>query len=73
MTGFSTSGPPTTGSATIYQFPIGGRAGLVSSQDRGRRSDEIVPADGGAYVLTDAWYHQEAIDDADTDHLATKQ
>ncbi|MDB5629201.1 MAG: hypothetical protein JWQ51_1541 [Tardiphaga sp.] len=52
------------GSATIYQFPVGGRAGLHTKPDTGTTQ----PAN--ELVLTDAWYHQEAIRDAQP---ATKQ
>jgi len=52
------------GSATIYQFPAGGRAALG-----GRRYGEMRPAhDLAAEVETSAcsesWYHQAAIEDA---------
>lgn len=52
------------GSATIYQFPAGGRAALG-----GRRYGETKPAlsQSPAYVNTaicsESWYHQAAIDD----------
>ena len=51
-------------SATIYEFPAGGRAALG-----GRRYGEAKPAldQGPAYVNTaicsESWYHQAAIDD----------
>ena len=54
------------GSATIYQFPVGGRAALG-----GRRYGEAKPstADHNSSptietICSDSWYHQEAIDDA---------
>jgi len=52
------------GSATIYQFPAGGRAAFG-----GRRYGETRPAlsQSPAYVNTaicsESWYHQAAIDD----------
>ena len=51
------------GSATILQFPTGGRAGLG-----GRHTDSYVAsiAEPEAYAGTsysEAWYHQEAIMD----------
>ncbi|MGY4478854.1 DUF2735 domain-containing protein [Bradyrhizobium sp. USDA 3364] len=53
------------GSATIYQFPAGGRAALG-----GRRYGEVQSArDLAAEVETSAcsesWYHQAAIEDAE--------
>jgi len=53
------------GSATIYQFPVGGRAALA-----GRRYGETrLPADhallpANASICSDSWYHQDAVDDA---------
>jgi len=52
------------GSAKIYQFPVGGRAGLG-----GRRYGETGPADQGSTpvvetVCSGSWYHQEAIEEA---------
>ena len=50
------------GSARIYQFPVGGRAGL------GAGRETIKPAtDTGSQrpaVDVSAWYHAEAIEDA---------
>jgi hypothetical protein len=47
------------GSATIYQFPVGGRDTLRSHRDA------QAPAADAAYVsevgFGDAWYHQDAI------------
>ncbi|MBR0895490.1 DUF2735 domain-containing protein [Bradyrhizobium tropiciagri] len=54
---------PIQGSATIYQFPAGGRAALG-----GRRYGEMRSTRELAEVETSAcsesWYHQAAIDDA---------
>ena len=53
------------GSATIYQFPVGGRAALGS-----RRKDEArLPADQVSSpvvetICSGSWYHQEAIEEA---------
>ena len=52
------------GSATIYQFPAGGRAALG-----GRRYGETRTGLGLATQVetsscSDSWYHQAAIDDA---------
>lgn len=53
-------------SATIYQFPVGGRAGLVAPH---KSSPTILPA-SSEFVMIDAWYHQDAIRES---QLATKQ
>jgi hypothetical protein len=46
-----------TRSATIYQFPIGGRDGL-----RQRPTSDVLPR---AHVAVgESWYHAEAIQDA---------
>ncbi len=52
------------GSATIYQFPAGGRAALG-----GRRYGETrpvlsqSPAYANTAICSESWYHQAAIDD----------
>ncbi|WGD29761.1 DUF2735 domain-containing protein [Ancylobacter sp. WKF20] len=45
-------------SATIYQFPVGGRAGATSrsADDRARREAAQVPA-----ICFGSWYHEDAI------------
>ena len=53
-----------SGSAEIYQFPVGGRAALG-----GRRYGEAkLPADRSPPVnetiCSGSWYHQEAIEEA---------
>jgi hypothetical protein len=53
------------GSATIYQFPVGGRAALA-----GRHYGETrLPADRlslpvNETICSGSWYHQEAVDEA---------
>ncbi len=52
------------GSATIYQFPTGGRAALG-----GRRYGETKPANrdsvsAGDSTCSGSWYHQAAIDES---------
>jgi hypothetical protein len=52
------------GSATIYQFPVGGRAALA-----GRRYGETGLADHVSLpvnetICSGSWYHQDAIDEA---------
>ncbi len=53
------------GSATIYQFPVGGRSGL------GKRQPAEIKASGDRNPLpvletncSDSWYHQAAIDES---------
>ena len=59
------------GSATIYQFPVGGRAAL------GRRQSEAKPAvDQGTprvneTICSGSWYHEEAIHEANPDFKST--
>lgn len=60
---------PKQETATIHQFPVGGRAGLTASRHDSRRSDDTKSTDRNEYAVTDAWYHQDAIRDAQ----ATKQ
>jgi hypothetical protein len=47
--------------ATIYQFPVGGRAGLGGRRDVLERT--APPAN--EVVISGNWYHEEAIRDAD--------
>lgn len=54
-------------SATIYQFPVGGRAGLNASRDIVRSTPEMPRA--SALALTDAWYHQVAIQQEAADNV----
>ncbi|MGX4772229.1 DUF2735 domain-containing protein [Bradyrhizobium guangdongense] len=53
------------GSATIYQFPVGGRAAL----DGRRYGETRLAADhaslpANASICSDSWYHQDAVDEA---------
>jgi hypothetical protein len=50
-----------TGSATIYQFPVGGRA-AVSGQ---RNETKPAAASAPRIVYGNSWYHEEAIQDAE--------
>jgi hypothetical protein len=50
-------------SATIYQFPVGGRAALGGRRYGEARPTEQVPAPEET-VCSGSWYHQEAIDEA---------
>jgi len=53
------------GSATIYQFPAGGRAALggrrygETNSASERKSEPVYET-----ICSDSWYHQEAIDQA---------
>ena len=48
-------------SATIYQFPVGGRKGLIRDQQKPlpELSQQAAPA-----AIVGAWYHDAAIQDA---------
>jgi hypothetical protein len=48
------------GSATIYQFPAGGRDALHSHRDA-QAPAEAVSTRASEIGFGDAWYHQEAI------------
>lgn len=51
---------PIGGTAKIYEFPRGGRAGLAQGRVPGRPEAAVVPRD--LPVVFDAgWYHEEAI------------
>jgi hypothetical protein len=51
-------------SATIYQFPAGGRAALGVRRDQAKAVDNFaVPRI--ARVASGAWYHEEAVQQAD--------
>lgn len=60
------------GSATIYQFPAGGRAALG-----GRRYGEAKPAVDpnsprvNETICSGSWYHEEAIQEANPDFKPT--
>ena len=57
------------GSATIYQFPAGGRAALGGRRyGEARTARELsahaLPAHVETSICSESWYHQAAIDDA---------
>lgn len=56
------------GSATIYQFPVGGRASLSSRRsDEAKSIDDFSAATRASHVVVGgSWYHEEAIQDAKT-------
>jgi Protein of unknown function (DUF2735) len=50
------------GSATIYQFPAGGRAALGGRSYRETNPiDRNTPRVHEAAICSDSWYHEEAI------------
>ncbi len=54
-----------TGTATIYQFPKGGRAALASHRDEAKHVVEFAQAHTAKVAAGDCWYHEEAIREAD--------
>ncbi|MCA1400509.1 DUF2735 domain-containing protein [Bradyrhizobium sp. BRP56] len=55
---------PIQGSATIYQFPAGGRAALGGRRYGETRTALELAAEVETSVCSESWYHQAAIDDA---------
>ena len=53
------------GSATIYQFPTGGRAALGGRRYGQAATDFAAPAAHLA-VCSDSWYHAAAVEDEKT-------
>jgi len=50
------------GSAKIYQFPIGGRAGLIGrSYGDAQSSIDTTTARVNETICSGSWYHEEAI------------
>jgi hypothetical protein len=52
------------GSATIYQFPTGGRAALGGRRYGEMRTARDLAAAVETSACSESWYHQAAIDDA---------
>jgi hypothetical protein len=58
------------GSATIYQFPVGGRAALGGRRYGETKSKaiqvsaDLVKSTTMETICSDSWYHQDAIDEA---------
>lgn len=50
------------GSAKIYAFPKGGRAGLVAQRPEGKPREDFAAAQ---IVVGEAWYHEAAIKEAE--------
>ena len=55
------------GTAKIYQFPKGGRAGLSSGPHQANPT-ETFQAPSVARVASGSWYHEEAIREAERGH-----
>lgn len=53
------------GSATIYQFPAGGRAGLVGRGDEAREVEKFAAPRVARVTSGGAWYHEEAVQSAE--------
>ena len=49
------------GSAKIYQFPAGGRAGFVGRGDAARPVEEFAASRVARVASGSAWYHEEAV------------
>jgi len=49
------------GSAKIYQFPAGGRAGLSGHRHQGKPADDFAAPRISRVTSGSAWYHEEAI------------
>jgi hypothetical protein len=53
------------GSATIYQFPTGGRAALGGRRyDDTKMANDLALSRVGEVAVGDAWYHEAAIQEA---------
>ncbi|NEU95152.1 DUF2735 domain-containing protein [Bradyrhizobium uaiense] len=52
------------GSATIYQFPAGGRAALGGRRYGDMRTARELASEVETSACSESWYHQAAIDDA---------
>ena len=53
------------GSAKIYQFPAGGRAGLGSRRDAARLVEKFAASRVARVACGSAWYHEEAVQSAE--------
>lgn len=56
------------GSAKIYQFPSGGRAGLETSRTKTKPDLDFVATRFADAAFGSGWYHEEAIQEADPLH-----
>jgi hypothetical protein len=53
------------GSAKIYHFPAGGRAGLDRRRDEARPVEEFAVSRVARVACGSAWYHEEAVQSAE--------
>lgn len=51
-------------SAKIFQFPVGGRAGVVDSRPQNSFAREVEAIKAMRMVIGDSWYHDAAIADS---------
>jgi len=58
---------PSRPSATIYQFPVGGRRSLTARHDDAPAA-ELPMSSAVTAALGSAWYHEEAIQDSKRAH-----
>jgi hypothetical protein len=52
------------GSATIYQFPVGGRAALGGHPHEAKPSGRLAAVRLAKVAASGAWYHEEAMQEA---------
>jgi hypothetical protein len=52
-------------SATIYQFPVGGRGGFVGHRDIAKQAAHLASARHDEIVVSGSWYHEEAVREAE--------
>lgn len=53
------------GSATIYQFPTGGRAGLSDHRSAAEQAAEQAARNLPKIAFGSSWYHEAAVEEAD--------
>ncbi len=53
------------GTAKIYKFPAGGRAGVSAQRDQDKMADHLASLGAGKAVFGGSWYHDVAIQDAE--------
>jgi hypothetical protein len=52
-------------SATIYQFPKGGRAALGGRRDETKAAETLAASRVARVACGGAWYHEEAVQNAE--------
>lgn len=53
------------GSAKIYHFPKGGRAGLAAQRPQAKPAEDFAALAAARIISGDAWYHEAALKDGD--------